>query len=130
MNESKLRALVATAYSDGFFDSRELFIINQRAKELGIKKENLLEIIRNPDKEELILPITEQEKLHFMYDLMTVIYADKVIEESEKQIFYKYLNKLNFKSEAHEEVFQLLRETVASDQTFEDFLKNNFSDHE
>jgi uncharacterized tellurite resistance protein B-like protein len=128
MNKTKIRSLVATAYSDGFFDSRELYIINQRAKELGLDSSEIIEIIRNPEVGEFISPITQEEKLEFMFDLMKVIYADKLIDESEIKIFYKYLNKLSFRNEVHDSIFNVIKEAVQNDISFDSFLSKNYRD--
>lgn len=128
MNKTKIRSLVATAYSDGFFDSRELFIINQRAKELGLESSDILEIIRNPEVTEFVFPVTQEEKLEFMYDLMRVIYADKIIDPSEEKIFYKYLKKLSFNPELHDDLFNLIKEAVQSYLEFDNFLSKNYGD--
>jgi uncharacterized membrane protein YebE (DUF533 family) len=128
MNKTKIRSLVATAYSDGFFDSRELFIINQRAKELGLESSDILEIIRNPEVAEFVSPVTQEEKLEFMYDLMRVIYADKIIDPSEEKIFYKYLGKLSFNPELHDDLFNLIKEAVQNNLEFDRFLSKNYGD--
>lgn len=127
MEKTKIRSLVATAYIDGFFDSRELYIINQRAKELGLDGEEILEIIRNPNSEEFIFPVTEKEKLEFMFDLMRIIYADEIIEESEKKVFYIYLTKLDFKKDIQDNLFEIIKESVMNQEDFIDFISKNFA---
>jgi uncharacterized membrane protein YebE (DUF533 family) len=128
MKKTKIQSLVATAYIDGFFDSRELYIINQKAKDLGLDGEEILEIIRNPEKQEFVFPVTEEEKLEFMYDLMVVIYADAIIDELEIKIFYKYLNKLEFKKQIQDHLFEIIKDSVKNNKEFKEFLSKNFGD--
>jgi len=121
MNESKLRALVATAYTDGFFDHRELYLINQKAKELGIDNNALLDIIKNPKSENIYIPVTNDEKLGFIYDLMKIIYADEIVENAEKEIFYKYLEQLNFSDDIKDQLFDFTLESVKNKLSFDEF---------
>ena len=83
----------------------------------------LLEILA-----EFVSPVTQEEKLEFMYDLMRVIYADKIIDPSEEKIFYKYLGKLSFNPELHDDLFNLIKEAVQNNLEFDCFLSKNYGD--
>lgn len=122
--ETKIRALLAIAYSDSFFDISELEYINNKAKELGLKNEDLIEIIKKPVGSDFNYPITEEEKFHFVFDLMELIHVDGVVDESEIKIFHTYLNKLGFSSEYHEEIHAMIESAVVKKQNFEEFYKN------
>lgn len=128
MNKSRIRALVATAYSDGFFDSRELHVINTKAKDLGLSGEEILEIIRNPENESILLPVTVEEKIQFMYDLMRVILADGKIEDNEKEIFYKYLKELDFNFSWFDDLFNTMVESVKNNDSVDTYRLNHFDD--
>lgn len=128
MKKERIRALLTTAYCDGFFDSRELFVINARAKDLGLSGEEILDLIRNPEAEEKIYFVTVEEKIDFMYDLMKVILADDKIEEDEETIFYKYLRELGFDSEHHDALFQTMSDSVKAKLTLEEYYHKFFED--
>jgi len=128
MDTTTISALVAIAYSDGFFDVSELEYINEKAKNLGLKNSELLEIIKNPYKNEFIHPITEEEKFQFIFDLMELIHVDGIIDEAENKIFHSYLKKLNFSAEYHDEIYVMVETAVVNKQNFNDFYKNILND--
>ncbi|WP_100802256.1 TerB family tellurite resistance protein [Ulvibacter sp. MAR_2010_11] len=128
MKISRIRALLVTAYADGFFDSRELFIINERAKDLGLSGEDILKLIRNPEPELVIYPVTVEERIHFLYDLMCVILADGKVDDSEKQIFYKYLKEFNFDSTLYNDLYSSMMNSVKEHEDLETYFKKYFED--
>ncbi|QNJ97020.1 tellurite resistance TerB family protein [Constantimarinum furrinae] len=128
MDKSRIRALLITAYSDGFFDSRELYIINERAKDLGLSGEDILELIRNPAPQLIIYPVTVEERIHFLYDLMRVILADGKVDENEEQIFYKYLKELNFDSTLYDDLYISMIKSVKAQEDLETYFKKYFED--
>ena len=128
MDTTTISALVAIAYSDGFFDVSELEYINEKAKNLGLKNSDLLEIIKNPYKDEFIHPITEEEKFQFIFDLMELIHVDGNVDDAENKIFYSYLKKLNFSTEYHDHIYTLAETAVVNKLNFKDFYKNILND--
>ena len=128
MKKNRIKALLATAYADGFFDSRELYVINSRARDLGLSGEEILELIRSPKAEVSIYPVTVEERIHFLYDLMRVILADEKIEEDEKSIFYKYLNELEFEPSIFDDLFHTMIDSVKSGDNVEYYIDKYFDD--
>jgi hypothetical protein len=59
---------------------------------------------------------------------MVVIYADAIIDELEIKIFYKYLNKLEFKKQIQDHLFEIIKDSVKNNKEFKEFLSKNFGD--
>jgi uncharacterized tellurite resistance protein B-like protein len=124
MKITKIRNLVALAYSDGYFDTKELEYINKRAREEGLKNEELINILQNPYKSDYEIPITTKEKFEFLFDMMTLIHADNVVSEDEKIIFYKHLKYLGFKEDYQDELFEICSNSIQKNSTFDEFYNS------
>ena len=105
MKKTKIKSLVAIAYSDGFFDVSELKLLNEKAISLGITNEEVIAILQNPYQDEFIPPVTFKEQIEFLFDLMQMIYADGQLEKNEKKLFLKYLDNFNFEENEYDDVF-------------------------
>ena len=126
LNKTRIISLVATAYADGIFDIKELDYINNKAKKLEIKQDELLHIIQNPYANNPVFPTLEIEKLEFMYDIMEIIHVDNDIAESEITIFNSYLSKLGFTGNNANTLREMIVKSVEQGNSFSQFKENNY----
>lgn len=101
------------ALSDGNFDEKELEIILEIAQEKGITKEEFHQMIINPTEVSFSVPESFLEKIFLLYDFVRVILADKKVEDSEIQTFFKFCSQFGFDQKVGEELFDWLLELAS-----------------
>jgi uncharacterized membrane protein YebE (DUF533 family) len=127
MKIQRVRAMVAIAYVDGYFDVEELKLLNSKAASLGISEGELIEILQDPYSEEPIDLVSISEKKIFLRDLMTMIYADGIVDEREMTLFDKYLSRFQMPDpQAFKSAFERLAQAEYDLKVLTD--KNNLPD--
>lgn len=97
----QLRNLVAMAMADGSIGEREVAFVADRCHELGFGESELSHAIRYglSDDAALELPTDPAERNELMVDLIRMMAADGVLEESEKRLFALAAAKMEITSE-------------------------------
>ena len=91
--------LYAMALADEYFDTKEQAVLYEIAKEKGITKEELDNIIFNEKIAEPYIPITFFEKIENLINISKIILADGKIEQKELDLLKLYILKFGFKKE-------------------------------
>ncbi len=107
--KSHFLRLYQIAFSDDNFDVLEIQMLYKFAEERGITKEQLNSLLLQPSHETKI-PETLEEKIEYLYDLATMIWADNIVTEDEKNTLRKYCLKFGFYEENIEELTEFLLE--------------------
>ncbi len=105
--KSHFLRLYQMAFSDDNFDVLEMQMLYKFAKERGITKEQLDDILLNPSHTSII-PESLEEKIAYLYDLALMIWADDVVTDDERITLKKYCLKFGFIEGNIEELSQFL----------------------
>lgn len=101
--------LYRLAMCDGNFDESEYRTIQQIAQERGYSFQELNEMLTSPFGATKIIPSDFMERIELLYDFTRLIWADGVIEESERTTFLDICKKdFGFGSDESEELFDWL----------------------
>jgi uncharacterized tellurite resistance protein B-like protein len=97
---TRLRNLMVMALADGSLGEREVQLVTDRCAELGLGEHELRDAIRYAleDRAAIRLPDDPMEGESLLGDLLRVMAADGVLEESEKRLFAICAAKLGFGS--------------------------------
>lgn len=93
---SYIKSLISIASADGDFDDDEKQLIYQLGESSDIGKEEVDNIISNPESIEFVVPEQEDEKLELIYDLVLVMMVDDHMDEGELKLCKKYMVKLGY----------------------------------
>ncbi len=88
----KAKLLLATALSDGHFDTKELEMLADRAMWWGISADEFEQIIDNPeisDEESEALPQSKEERAELFSELILMAFADGKLEAAELEVLIK-----------------------------------------
>jgi len=111
--KSHFLRLYQMAFSDDNFDVLELKMLYNFAKERGLSRDQLNEILLNPSQESII-PESLEEKIEYLYDLALMIWADNIITDDEINTLKKYCLKFKFLEENIDEICEFLLENAKS----------------
>ena len=105
--------LYQMAFADDNFDVLELKMLYNFAEERGLSKDQLNEILLNPQQESVI-PESLDKKIEYLYDLALMIWADGIVTEDEKNTLKKYCLKFDFLEENIDDLCEFLLENAKS----------------
>ncbi len=91
--------VVSVMVADGRIDPRELVMLETIRKRLKISKEELNNIIKNPQSIEFVRPSSETERRAQLVDMVFMMMADEKIEKSELKTVVKFGVTLGFNPE-------------------------------
>ena len=108
----KLRNLVVMAMADGSIGEREVAFVAERCHELGLGESELNHAIRFGlgDDAALELPSGSEERDELMIDLVKMMAADGVLDESEKRLFALAAAKMEISTERLNELLDKVLE--------------------
>jgi len=98
-NVSHFAAIVKLAGVDGSISTVEKVVLKRLAFKLDVSEAEVKSIFKNPKKYPLIPLYSLEERVETLHDLCSVIYADHVIEETERNLIFKYAIGLGFTAE-------------------------------
>ncbi len=109
-NLSHFAAIVKMAGIDGSISNEEKAVLKRLALKLDVSEEEFKPIFKNPRKYPLIPPYSLEERIERLHDLCSVIYADHIIDDSERKLIFKYAIGLGFTTEqANVEIQKCMR---------------------
>ena len=97
-NRSHVKNLLEVAISDGELDDRELELIISIAGKFDITRQEVISLKDNPEEIEFTPPSSYSAKVKLMEDLVSVLLADKKIEDDEINICKELAIKLKLNS--------------------------------
>ncbi len=95
--KSHLLNLAALAKADGHIDSREMNFILAVGKKNGISTAEVQELISGAKGTETELPTTDSERFDQIFDLVDMMLADGVIDDTEMDFCIMMAEKLGFR---------------------------------
>jgi len=106
----RLRNLMVMALADGSLGEREVQFVTDRCNELGLGEFELRDAIRFALEEDaqVTLPCDPAEGESLLGDLLRMMAADGMLDESEKRLFAICAAKLGFGSQSIDPLFDRL----------------------
>ena len=81
--KNHLRNLIALAKSDGHLHPDEEKLIYKIGDKYGLKDRQIASLLRSDKKTDLHIPEKHDDKMDQLYDVIMMVYADGVVEDSE-----------------------------------------------
>ncbi len=102
---TQLSLLITLAKSDGEFHERERFVIERIARNGIISDGELEALIESPDPIHDLSSLPYDERFDYLYNVILLIKADNVIQDSELLFCQKIANTLGFQLAAFMELY-------------------------
>lgn len=90
------------ALSDHSFSKTEMDMILKIGEEKGISKNDFEKIIATPQSIPYKIPENTIEKIEFLFDFARIIWADGIVEDSERDCLIEFCKKFDFEESAVE----------------------------
>ena len=120
-NIAHFAAIANIAIVDGATNEQEKAMLLKFANKLDISSETVLEVIKNPGKYPINPPSTKEERLHYLYDLFKMIFADHDIDPQEMKLIQRYVIGLGYSSANAQEVIKKSVKIFKGDFEFEEY---------
>ena len=91
--------LYSLALADTHVDTIELEMLFKLGEERGVVREDIEELILNPDKVKPFVPEDTLTKVEYLYDFVKIILADGIIDEREEATLKKFCLQFGFEEE-------------------------------
>lgn len=121
-NVAHFAAIVTIALSDGDINEKEEASLLRFADKLDISEAEYANILKNPGNHPLNPPYTREERLHRIYDLFKIIYADHYIDDAEENLILKYAIGLGCPADRAKAVIQKSIQIFGGGLAFEDYM--------
>ena len=97
--KSHLMNLVALAKADGHMDEREMSFIVAVGKKNGMRADEVRSIMGNSSQIRLIIPDNDSERFDQIFDLVDMMLADGIVDDTEMSFCVNMAEKLGFRKE-------------------------------
>ena len=97
--KSHIMNLVALAKADGHIDEREMSFIVQVGKKNGMRAEEVRSIVGNASSINLVIPDNDSERFDQIFDLVDMMLADGIVDDTEMEFCIDMAEKLGFRKE-------------------------------
>ena len=121
--KSHFLRLYSMAFTDDNFHPLELKMLYNFAKERGIPRDKLDELLLNPIEASAKIPENLDEKITYLYQLSEMIWADGKVDDNERSNLNKYVKLFKFKEENADELTEYLLSAVENKISLANVLK-------
>jgi hypothetical protein len=121
--KNHLKNLVALAAIDGHIHEDEISYLYKIGKKYQLKPQQIEKILDNTENIEPEIPEHHHQKVALLYDLVGMMMADNVIEDSELDFCRKMFKKFGYKEILIDEMMDLYNQGVSDTDTWEEFLE-------
>ncbi|GGG57069.1 tellurite resistance TerB family protein [Hymenobacter glacieicola] len=97
--KSHIMNLVALAKADGHIDEREMSFIVTVGKKNGMRADEVRSIVGNASAVQLIIPDNDSERFDQIFDLVDMMLADGVVDDTEMDFCVDMAEKLGFRKD-------------------------------
>ena len=125
--KNHLKNMVALAAIDGHIHEDEIAYLYKIGEKYKLKPQQIKKIIDQKDVIEPEIPEPHHQKIALLYDLVGMMMADNVIEDSEMEFCKKMFKKFGYKKLLIDEMVDLYRQGVADTEAWEEFLERSKS---
>ena len=124
---SHFKNLFAVARADEVVCREEMDLVASLAEKFRMNTPEVMNILRNPDDGELVLPKTPLERMEHLYDLVAVMLADGRIDEREVFLCQSLAAKMGFREgitgQLIGEMMECAKSGIAPENAIEKLLK-------
>lgn len=92
------RTLVLIANVDGHLDDHELVLLYKIGHHIGLTNTQIGKIMDNPEQYAVIPPLSKDERMEMITDMIRMMMADGVVEEKEEKLLRRYAVQIGYKS--------------------------------
>lgn len=118
-----LRNLVALARIDGNVHEEELKFLHRIGQKYGLKENQIVRIIEDKNEWEPYIPESHQEKVGVLYDLVGMMLADGIIEDSEIEFITNMVRHFHYDENIIKPMIDLCQKEVKDTFEWDDFLQ-------
>ncbi|MEO0552901.1 MAG: hypothetical protein AAF149_06870 [Bacteroidota bacterium] len=97
--KNHVRNLIALAKADGHLHSTEEEMLYKIGAKYGLKDRQIATLIQSEKEVKLKVPEGHDQKMNQLYDLVIMVYADGVVEDSEIAFCEELMEQFGFKKE-------------------------------
>lgn len=121
--KNHLTNLVALAAIDGSIHKDEIDYLYKIGEKYQLKPQQIKKILDEKKQIEPEIPEPHHQKVALLYDLIGMMMADNVIEESEMEFCKRMFKKFGYKDLLIDEMIDLYRQGIDDTDTWEEFLE-------
>ncbi|TPN87067.1 tellurite resistance TerB family protein [Aquimarina algicola] len=89
-NLAHFASIVNMAFIDGALNDEEKGLLSKFADKFDISEEQYSEVIKNPKRFALEAVSSKEERLHHLFDLFKMIFADNYVDPHEIKLIHQY----------------------------------------
>jgi uncharacterized tellurite resistance protein B-like protein len=116
-----LKTLIVLASSDGLVAGVERDLIVRIGQKRGLKTWQIEEILNEKGDQEVFMPESIHNRMNMLYDLMQVIYADKLVDEKEIAFMQNLVEAFRLKPEIMVQLMLLFDNNTPSKDEWANF---------
>ena len=125
--KNHLKNLVALASVDGHIHEREIKYLYEIGEKYQLKPQQIKKILEQKEQIEPNIPDQHHHKIALLYDLVGMMMADNVIEDTEMEFCKRMVQKFGYKDFLIDEMINLYRQGVDDTEAWEEFLERSKS---
>jgi uncharacterized tellurite resistance protein B-like protein len=120
--KNHLKNLVSMAAVDGHIHEDEIEYLYRIGEKYNLKKQQIKKILDDRENIEPEIPESHGQKVAILYDVIGMMMADNVIEDSEMEFCKKMFKKFGYNLVLIDEMIDLYRQGVDDGEQWEEFL--------
>jgi uncharacterized membrane protein YebE (DUF533 family) len=97
--KNHIKNLLALAKVDGHMHEKEIALLFRIAKRYGLKDRQVQELIDSDEKFTVNVPDNHDDRMNLLYDLITMVYADDVIDKHEVEFCEEAVTQFGMQKE-------------------------------
>ena len=121
--KNHLKNLVAMAAVDGHIHEDEIKFLYKIGEKYGLKPKQIEEILNKRELAEPEIPEDHHQKVALLYDMVSMMMADNVIEDEELEFCKDMFHKFGYKELLIDEMIDLYRQGIDDPEKWEEFLE-------
>ncbi|HYC85785.1 MAG TPA: hypothetical protein VEB86_11205 [Chryseosolibacter sp.] len=125
-----IRNLIQLASADGHLDETELKVLFEIAAKRNLKEWQVKELLKDTTPFEVFIPESFLNKMTLLFDLMRLIYADGVVDESEIAYIRFILASFKLSPGVISELFIMFQNGTPDSDTWREFTESLMIEHQ
>jgi uncharacterized tellurite resistance protein B-like protein len=106
--QTHILTLLMLAEADNNDHQNEIRFIKHVAGRIGLSEQDVDDIDKHPERLTFSLPVTEQDRMTILYDLLFLMKIDGSVVETEKELVQELGKRLGFRMDMIEEFIEVM----------------------
>jgi len=119
-----MRNLIQLASADGHLDETEIRVLLEIAAKRNLKEWQVKELLKDTTPFEVFIPESFLNKMNLLFDLMRLIYADGIVDETEIAYIRQILTAFKLSPDVISEMFILFQHGTPTSDTWREFTES------